>query len=584
MNALYIEIAAGLIAIGVGTPIVAQYQSKKTSKMKTNPTISIKPSFDGDDLRLNKTITSKKQNVIIESQNTLLEENDNNLVEPVQKKKNWFEQKKVDILNKKSNKQDKNNENVLSSQTIQTEKKNFLDVFKKKYSNVSSVNKQEDPDINHSDDLIPIEKTSLFNKFKKPTTISKDTNENESDNSYSQLTQDEDDLSPIKKPKKSFSLPFGLGKKKKLLVENESQDQQNNEDPDGILAKINADLGNSLQPRESKISKDLSERPSFDVIPAVSEEIEDKISKENYYEKKENLVNSSINNRKELEKTSLEHSLNEKETIPEVIHEDHNINDNETNIYSISLDEINIKNEPIEIEEPIKIVENNYDKKEKDHGFTMGSSIDESERQKWLNEILEMEMTKPNEKNETKDRETLENYKPIVVDDSFIDDHDISNIEPIDEDIIIVEPEVEAKKIQEEVKKPKEEVIQNKEPEQIKIEKNTTNLSKETPSAEIIKTYEWTTFMGTDAQSLGEAERSNLIKMLRDIRDPGHLDILIAALQEEEPDGLRPKVLEAIIHSYHDSSLAEIYDFCMEFGNAEEKEMATKAMKDIEES
>lgn len=578
MNALYIEIAAGLIAIGVGTPIVAKYQSKNTSKMKTNPTISIKPSFDGDDLRLNKTITSKKQNVIIESQNTLLEENDNNLVDSIQKKKNWFEQKRVDIFNKKSNNQNKNNENVLPSQTIQTEKKNFLDIFKKKYSNVSSVNKQEDPDINHSDDLIPIEKTSFFNKLKKPITISKDTNENESDNNYSQLIQDDEDLSPIKKSRKSFSFPFGLRKKKKLLsVENESQDKPSNEDPDGILAKINADLGNSLQPRESKFSKDLSERPSFDVIPIVSEEIEDKFSKENFYEKKENLVNNDINNEKELEKTSLEHSLNEKETV----HEDHDIYDNETNMYSISHDEINIKNEPIEIEEPIKIIEDNYDKKEKDHGFTMGSSIDESERQKWLNEILEMEITKPNE---TKNKETLENYKPIVVDDSFIDDHDISNIEPMDEDIIIVEPEVETKKNQEEINKPKEEIIQNKEPEKIQIEKSTTNLSTKIPNTEIIKTYEWTTFMGTDAQSLGESERSNLIKMLRDIRDPGHLDILIAALQEEEPDGLRPKVLEAIIYSYHDSSLAEIYDFCMEFGNSEEKEMATKAMKDIEES
>lgn len=100
-------------------------------------------------------------------------------------------------------------------------------------------------------------------------------------------------------------------------------------------------------------------------------------------------------------------------------------------------------------------------------------------------------------------------------------------------------------------------------------------------TSQILTSYQWTTFMGMDAQSLGPAERENLILLLRNMRDPSHFDILTAAFEEEKSDGLRPKVLEALIHSYHDPVLVGIYDYCTEYGNDEEKELAKNALDRI---
>ena len=100
-------------------------------------------------------------------------------------------------------------------------------------------------------------------------------------------------------------------------------------------------------------------------------------------------------------------------------------------------------------------------------------------------------------------------------------------------------------------------------------------------NSEILTSYQWPTFMGMDAQSLGSAERENLILLLRNMRDPAHFDILTSAFQEEKSDGLRPKVLEALIHSYHDPVLASIYDYCLEYGNDEEKDLAKSALEQI---
>jgi hypothetical protein len=97
--------------------------------------------------------------------------------------------------------------------------------------------------------------------------------------------------------------------------------------------------------------------------------------------------------------------------------------------------------------------------------------------------------------------------------------------------------------------------------------------------AMMVETFRWTTFMGADAQSLGASERSNLIRLLRDMHDIGKcLPILIDAFDEERPEDLRPLVLEAIIHSYNGENLRGVYEYCAENGSEAEQSLARAAI------
>jgi hypothetical protein len=105
----------------------------------------------------------------------------------------------------------------------------------------------------------------------------------------------------------------------------------------------------------------------------------------------------------------------------------------------------------------------------------------------------------------------------------------------------------------------------------------------EVPSAPtILPTFRWTTFIGEDAQSLGTSERANLVRLLRDMHDaPRCLPALMEAFNEEQPEELRPAVLEAITHSYSNDALKPLYEYCLEYGSEREKELAQRAIDDL---
>lgn len=96
---------------------------------------------------------------------------------------------------------------------------------------------------------------------------------------------------------------------------------------------------------------------------------------------------------------------------------------------------------------------------------------------------------------------------------------------------------------------------------------------------DVVATHEWPTFMGTDAQSLGDAEREVLILMLRNMHDASWCpQILVRAFHEEQPEGLRPKVLEALSHSYHGPELEDLYRYCLDYGTPAEVQLAQDAL------
>ena len=93
----------------------------------------------------------------------------------------------------------------------------------------------------------------------------------------------------------------------------------------------------------------------------------------------------------------------------------------------------------------------------------------------------------------------------------------------------------------------------------------------------------WPLYVGGTA-GLGESERANLIRLIGSLDDEeSYLQPLINALEEEDPNGLRPLVLRTLAENYNVARMKPIYAWLIESGNAEEKEICAIGSASISE-